>query len=102
ADNAAEVAKAARAAASAVGVLIEVDTGMDRAGVDTTEQAIELGQKLMELEGIRMLGVTGYEGHCSLTPEAGLRGQRQKKAMSFLTETAHELEARGLPCPIVS
>jgi D-serine deaminase-like pyridoxal phosphate-dependent protein len=102
AENAAEVAKAARAAASTVGVLIEVDTGMDRAGVDTTEQAIELGQKLMGLKGVRMLGVTGYEGHCSLTPEAGLRAQRQEKAMSFLTETAHELEARGIPCPIVS
>src|SRR6266478_7218576 len=45
AENAADVAKAARAAASTVGVLIEVDTGMDRAGVDTTEQAIELGQQ---------------------------------------------------------
>jgi len=102
AENAAEIAKAARAAGSTVGVLIEVDTGMDRAGVDTTEQAVELGGRLMELKGIRMLGVTGYEGHCSLTPETGLRAQKQKKAMSFLTLTAHELEARGIPCPIVS
>ena len=102
ADNAAAIAKAARAAGSTVGVLIEVDTGMDRAGVDTTEQAVELGRKLMELKGIRMLGVTGYEGHCSLTPEAGLRAQKQQKAMSFLTATAHALEAQGVPCPIVS
>ena len=102
AENAAEIAKAARAAGSTVGVLIEVDTGMDRAGVDTTEQAVELGRRLMELKGIRMLGVTGYEGHCSLTPEAELRAQKQKKAMSFLTYTAGELKARGIPCPIVS
>ena len=100
--NAMEVARAARAAGSTVGVLIEVDTGMDRAGVDTTEQAIELGQSLMELKGVRVLGVSGYEGHCSLTPEADLRAQKQKKAMSFLTQTAHELKARGIPCPIVS
>jgi len=100
--NAMEVARAATAAGSTVGVLIEVDTGMDRAGVDTTEQAIELGQSLMELKGVRVLGVSGYEGHCSLTPEADLRAQKQKKAMSFLTQTAHELKARGIPCPIVS
>lgn len=100
--NATEIARAARAAGSTVGVLIEVDTGMDRAGVDTTEQAIELGQRLMELKGVRVLGVSGYEGHCSLTPEADLRAQKQKKAMSFLTQTAHELKARGIPCPIVS
>jgi len=100
--NAAEIAKAARAAGSSVGVLIEVDTGMDRAGVDTTEEAITLGKKLLDLKGVRMLGVTGYEGHCSLTPEEELRAQKQRKAMSFLTQTAHELTAHGIPCPIVS
>src|SRR5207253_2712391 len=102
AENAAEIARAARAAGAAVGVLIEVDTGMDRAGVDTMGQAVELGRKLVELKGIRMLGVTGYEGHCSLTPEAGLRAQKQKKAMSFLAETAQALESHGIPSPIVS
>ena len=102
AENAAEIARAARAAGSTVGVLIEVDTGMDRAGVDTIGQAVELGRKLVELKGIRMLGVTGYEGHCSLTPEAGLRAQKQKKAMSFLAETAQALESHGIPSPIVS
>jgi len=102
AENAAEIAKAARAAGTTVGVLIEVDTGMDRAGVDTTEQAIELAGELMDLKGIRLLGVSGYEGHCSLTPEAALRAERQHQAMTFLTQTAEELRAKGFPCPIVS
>ena len=100
--NAADIAKAARAAGSIVGVLIEVDTGMDRAGVDTAEQAVELAGRLVEMKGLRMLGVTGYEGHCSLTPEADLRAQRQHKAMTFLTQTAEEIRAKGYPCPIVS
>ena len=100
--NAAEIARAARAAGSTVGVLIEVDTGMDRAGVDTTEQAIELAGRIADLKGITLLGVTGYEGHCSLTPEADLRAERQHKAMTFFTQTAEELKARGFPCPIVS
>ena len=46
AKNAAEIAAAARAAGSTIGVLIEVDTGMDRAGVDTSEQAVELARRL--------------------------------------------------------
>jgi D-serine deaminase-like pyridoxal phosphate-dependent protein len=102
AENAAEVAQAARTAGSTVGVLIEVDTGMDRAGVDTEAQAVELARRLVEMRGVRLLGVTGYEGHCSLTPEADLRAQRQAVAMSFLTRTAAGLRAEGLPCPIVS
>jgi len=102
ADNAAEVAKAATAAGSTVGVLIEVDTGMDRAGVDTEAEAVELAKRLVDLKGVRLLGVTGYEGHCSLTPEAKLRAERQDVAMTFLTQTAATLRAKGFPCPIVS
>jgi D-serine deaminase-like pyridoxal phosphate-dependent protein len=102
AQNAADIAAAARAAKSTVGVLIEVDTGMDRAGVDTPEQAVELARRLDGVDGIKLLGITGYEGHCSLTPERDLRAQRQRVAMSMLVEAAEKIKAAGLPCPIVS
>jgi D-serine deaminase-like pyridoxal phosphate-dependent protein len=102
AENAADIAAAALAARSTVGVLIEVDTGMDRAGVDTPEQAVDLARRIARLDGIELKGVTGYEGHCSLTPERDLRSQRQRTAMSLLVETAEKIRATGLPCPIVS
>jgi D-serine deaminase-like pyridoxal phosphate-dependent protein len=102
ATNAADIAAAARAAKSTVGVLIEVDTGMDRAGVDTPEQALELARKVAALDGVRLLGVTGYEGHCSLTPERELRSTRQRAAMSVLVQAAERLTSAGFPSPIVS
>ena len=102
AQNAADIAAAAQAAQSTVGVLIEVDTGMDRAGVDTPAQAVELARLLARLDGIKLRGVTGYEGHCSLTPERDLRAQRQRTAMSLLVDAAEQIRAAGLPCPIVS
>ncbi len=102
AGNASDIAAAARAAGSTLGVLIEVDTGMDRAGVDTPEQAVALARRISELDGLRLLGVTGYEGHCSLTPERELRHQRQQAAMRFLVEVADAILAAGLPCSIVS
>ncbi|MGP0052351.1 MAG: alanine racemase [Solirubrobacteraceae bacterium] len=102
ADNAAELATAARASGSTLGVLIEVDTGMDRAGVDTLQQAVTLAQRVCEIEGLRLLGVTGYEGHCSLTFERELRHQRQQEAMDFLVAAANAIGADGMPCPIVS
>jgi D-serine deaminase-like pyridoxal phosphate-dependent protein len=102
ATNAADIAAAARAAKSTVGVLIEVDTGMDRAGVDTPEQALELARKVAALGGVRLLGVTGYEGHCSLTPERELRSTRQRAAMSVLVQAAERLTSAGFPSPIVS
>jgi D-serine deaminase-like pyridoxal phosphate-dependent protein len=102
AENAAAIAAAARDAGTTLGLLVEVDTGMDRAGVDSTEEAVELAAKVHDLEGVRLLGLTGYEGHCSLTPERDLRYRREQTAMHFLTETADAVRAAGLPCPIVS
>ena len=100
--NAAEVAMAARAAGSTLGVLVEVDTGMDRAGVDTHEQAVDLAARVAAMDGLRLLGVSGYEGHCSLTPERELRHEKQQSAMGFLVGAAEAIRAAGLPAPIVS
>ncbi|HEV2029110.1 MAG TPA: alanine racemase [Candidatus Dormibacteraeota bacterium] len=102
AQNAADIAAAARAAGSTVGLLIEVDTGMDRAGVDTPEQAVELARRLVGLDGVKLLGVTGYEGHCSLTPDRDLRAERQRTAMDLLVDAAEKIRAAGFPSPIVS
>jgi D-serine deaminase-like pyridoxal phosphate-dependent protein len=100
--NAAEIAAAAREIGSTIGVLIEVDTGMDRAGVDSMDEALALAQGVVGLDGVRLMGVSGYEGHCSLTPERELRHQREQKAMAFLVDTAEALREHGIPCPIVS
>jgi D-serine deaminase-like pyridoxal phosphate-dependent protein len=102
AQNAADIAAAARTAHSTVGVMIEVDTGMDRAGVDSAEQAVALARELGELKGIRLVGVTGYEGHCSLTPDRDLRSAKQRTAMGLLGEVAEEMRAAGFSVPIVS
>jgi D-serine deaminase-like pyridoxal phosphate-dependent protein len=100
--NAQEIARAATDAGVNIGILIEVDTGMDRAGVDSTEDALVMAARVAELPGVRLMGVTGYEGHCSLTPEHDLRHQRQQAAMGFLVETAEAIRSQGLPAPIVS
>ena len=46
--------------------------------------------------------MTGYEGHCSLTPEHDLRLAKERAAMAFFIEVAELLEREGLPCPIRS
>lgn len=102
ADNATQIAAAAQGAGSTIGALIEVDTGMDRAGVDTADQAAKLARHVDSLAGVRLLGVTGYEGHCSLTAERELRHERQRAAMHFLVEVADRITSEGLPCEIVS
>jgi D-serine deaminase-like pyridoxal phosphate-dependent protein len=100
--NAAALSAAAAGAGSTIGVMIEVDTGMDRCGTDTAEGALSLARQVLDLPGLRLDGITGYEGHCSLTIDNELRHQRQREAMSFFTGVADLLEASGIACPIRS
>jgi D-serine deaminase-like pyridoxal phosphate-dependent protein len=100
--NAASHSVAAVRAGSTVGIVVEVDTGMNRCGVDTADEALELARQISDLPGLRFEGITGYEGHCTLTPEEDLRHTKQHEAMELFTGVADFLEANGVPCAIRS
>ncbi len=102
APNAVAHSAAAVAAGSTLGIMVEVDTGMDRCGVDTAQDCLALARRVMELPGLRFEGITGYEGHCSLTFDSELRHERQREAMAFFTGVAGLLETNGIPCKIRS
>ena len=93
---------AAAAAGSTIGVLVEVDTGMHRSGVDSGAEALALARRIMELPGVRMDGLSGYEGHCSLELDRERRHEMQRQAMAYFVSVAEHLEANGVPCPILS
>jgi len=100
--NAAAQSAAAVTAGSTLGIMVEVDTGMDRCGVDSAADCLAVARQVVDLPGLRFEGITGYEGHCSLTPDHDLRHERQREAMKFFTGVAELLEAHGIPCPIRS
>jgi D-serine deaminase-like pyridoxal phosphate-dependent protein len=102
APNAAALSAAAVRAGSTLGVMIEVDTGMGRCGTDSEDDALALARRIADLPGLRLDGITGYEGHCSLTLDHDLRHERQKAAMTFFTGVADRLESGGIGCPIRS
>src|SRR6202043_114969 len=54
---AAQSAAAVRAGAT-VGIFVEVDTGMNRCGVDTAAEALALARQVSELPGLRFEGIT--------------------------------------------
>ncbi len=93
---------AAVEAGTTLGVLVEVDTGMHRAGVDSPEEALVVAQRIQALPGLRMDGLSGYEGHCSMEMDRDTRHEKQAVAMRYFVEVADFLEANGVPCPILS
>ena len=57
------LAAAARAAGRTVEVLVELDLGMRRVGVQTPAEAVALAQAIRTTQGVRYRGVSFYPGH---------------------------------------
>jgi D-serine deaminase-like pyridoxal phosphate-dependent protein len=83
-------------------VLVDVNVGQDRTGVDPGEPALALAQRVMELPGLRLRGLQGYEGHLQHIYDEGERVAACGTAMAKLAETARLLKDKGLPVEIVT
>ena len=97
-----ELSRAAVAAGSSIGVLIDVDEGMHRCGVASADEALVLARRIADAPGLEFLGLTGYEGHCSLEFDETKRHALAGEAMAFLTGVSSHLADNGYPSQIVS
>jgi D-serine deaminase-like pyridoxal phosphate-dependent protein len=100
--NVDDLAEAVRVAGNALDVLIEIDVGMGRGGVRSIEDAVELARHVASVKGLRLRGVQGYEGHCMLEPDAGVRISEAKAAMQYVEEIVDRLGREGFACEVVS
>jgi D-serine deaminase-like pyridoxal phosphate-dependent protein len=96
------LSRAAVEAGTTLGILVEVDTGMHRAGVDSPEEALDVARRVRELPGLRMDGLSGYEGHCSLEMDRDARHAKQAAAMRYFVGVADFLAENGIDCPVLS
>lgn len=92
----------AHAAGGEIGVLIEVDTGLGRCGVRSYEQARELALLALDLDGIRLDGVSTYEGHCARIRNPGERSARTIEAIDEMARTVEALRIDGIDLSVVS
>ena len=97
-----ELSRAATQAGSTIGVLIDVDEGMHRCGVASPDEALVLARRIAAAPGLEFVGLTGYEGHCSLEFDKTKRHAMADEAMSVLTGIADHLDGQGFPSRIVS
>lgn len=103
-DNAEAVAALGAAASKKgveVGVVIEVNTGMDRAGVPPGEPTLALAQLADDTPGVRLRGLMTWEGH---TLEYGQeeKERRIKSSIGQFLETVALCRQHDLPIDIVS
>jgi D-serine deaminase-like pyridoxal phosphate-dependent protein len=100
--NAAAISVAAQAKGVCVNVLVEVNVGMNRCGVEPGQPTLALAQQLVTLPGLRLRGIMGYEGHVVMLADAAARRRAAQEAMQQLIATRDLLLQHGLPVEIVS
>jgi D-serine deaminase-like pyridoxal phosphate-dependent protein len=96
------LAPVAHAAGIVVGVLVDVNVGQDRCGVQSPAEAVTLARLVVQAEGVELRGVMGYEGHVQPLRARKKRDAAARQAMTRLVEVAERLRADGLPCDVVS
>jgi D-serine deaminase-like pyridoxal phosphate-dependent protein len=96
------MSQACSAAGVQVRVIVEVDIGLNRAGVAPGQAALALAQGVDRLPGLRLCGIMGYEGHLLTVADLDEKANRIAAALELLGQTRDALHRSGLCCDIVS
>jgi len=96
------LSQAAQAAGASLRVLVEVNVGMHRCGVEPGQQALDLAQIVDQAPHLTFAGLMGYEGHLVFVPSLEERVQRVRNDLQALIDTVEFVESNGLPVKIVS
>ena len=92
-ENVAELSDAAQAFGRELGVILEVETGMERAGVEPGEAATTLAQAVDRAPGLRFDGVMGYEGGAVYTEDFDQRKREALETLDKLLSAVDDIEA---------
>jgi D-serine deaminase-like pyridoxal phosphate-dependent protein len=96
------LSRAARDAGSRVGVLVDLNVGQGRCGVEPGEAVLSLARQAAQSDGITLRGVMGYEGHLQPVRDRAERASRAQNALHALVKAATTLRQSNLPCDVVS
>ena len=67
--NVKKLSEASKKNEKILNVIIEVDTGMGRAGVEPGEESLKLAKYINSLPGIKLIGLMAWEAHCLGLPK---------------------------------
>lgn len=103
-DNAktiADLAYEAHRCRTEVNVLIDVDLGFERCGVQPGEEVFSLSKQAIA-SGLRLRGLMGYEGHLLPHPPSPQKEQAVRAALGCLIDLKRRMEEEGIPVEIVT
>jgi D-serine deaminase-like pyridoxal phosphate-dependent protein len=100
--NIVALAQAAQKSAKTLRVVIEVNIGMNRAGVEPGEFVVALAGVVGQHAGLRLVGLMGWESHAVAIADPGEKAKAVAKAIGSLTGSAEACRNAGHGIEIVS
>jgi D-serine deaminase-like pyridoxal phosphate-dependent protein len=83
-------------------VIVEVNLGMNRAGVEPGASAVNLAAEVAGHSGLRFVGLMAWESHAVAIADKNAKEQSVKEALARLAATASLCRAAGYSVDIVS
>jgi D-serine deaminase-like pyridoxal phosphate-dependent protein len=101
-DAAEPLSQVCSAAGKTLDVVIEINTGLDRAGVLPGEPALNLAREIQNMPGLRLRGIMTHEGHAGKAPDAGALHETASAAGMAMRQTAELFRENGIEIDVVS
>jgi D-serine deaminase-like pyridoxal phosphate-dependent protein len=100
--NVRELGEAAARAGRVLNVLVDVDVGARRTGVEPGEAVLHLGRLVTTQHALNLRGLQGYAGQCAHVEGWEERRRTSRRWMGRLMKTRELFEKHGLPVDVVS
>ncbi len=101
-ENILELSKHATKANIELEVLIEINLGLGRAGVSSSESALELARFIKETPGVKLVGLQGYEGHLTPMMNLEMKEKMANECFKLISDTRDLLNNNGFNIDYIS
>lgn len=97
-----DLSAAAVASRLTVNVVVEIDAGMGRCGVQPGQAAVALAREIVKAPGLHFAGLHSYEGHMVDKPDREIRVAGTVKMLELVLETRALIERAGIDVETVT
>jgi 3-hydroxy-D-aspartate aldolase len=101
-DNISALSKAASEIGSTLHVLVEINVGMNRCGVNTADEVLTLAGRIVDSKGLVFEGFQAYEGHLQNLPNIEDRRRGIKEMNEKVGNIKNVLEKNGVSVKEIS
>ncbi len=101
-DNAQAISSAASAAGTQIRVLVELDIGMQRAGIKPGQFTHEFVKQILDMPGIEFAGLMGWEGQAVAIADPLEKQRVVEQSIRLLLNSASLIKDDGIPVQIIS